>query len=468
MSTTTARPASRWATAVAGAKVIGGIYRDRALTAYAARVQKDLAARLGLAEYQADPYPIYDQIRDQGPLAPTRLGNLISATHAVCSEIVRSRSFVVFRPEQAADDPLPREMLDLSLLEMDPPEHTRLRRLVAPAFTPRRMAKYETLVAQRIGELLDAVDPHAGFDLVSEFAAPLPIAVISALLGVPDVDEKAFAAYGATLATALDGISSVGHLRRLLQAQSQLRQIFADLFERRASDPRDDIVSALLAEQNEEVTPALLGPLCRLLLVAGFETTVNAIGNGVRALLANPDQWQMLVEDPDRAPAVVEEVLRYDPPVQVTARAARDATEVAGVPGPAVRPQCCCSRGPIGIRRRTRRRTASTSPAGPGLITSRSPAASTTAWAPRWRGSSWPQPFGHWPSAYPLCDSPEPWGCSARPLSTGLKACRWRPEAVGSAGAHFIPAGQFRKRTLKRALRRQSRRAEREPRAGRR
>jgi cytochrome P450 len=332
MSTTTARPASRWATAVAGAKVIGGIYRDRALTAYAARVQKDPVARLALAEYQADPYPIYDQIRDQGPLAPTRLGNLISATHAVCSEIVRSRSFVVFRPEQAADDPLPREMLDLSLLEMDPPEHTRLRRLVAPAFTPRRMAKYEILVAQRIGELLDAVDPHAGFDLVSEFAAPLPIAVISALLGVPDVDEKAFAAYGATLATALDGISSVGHLRRLLHAQSQLRQIFADLFERRTSDPRDDIVSALLAEQNEEVTPALLGPLCRLLLVAGFETTVNAIGNGVRALLANPDQWQMLVEDPDRAPAVVEEVLRYDPPVQVTARAARDATEVAGVP----------------------------------------------------------------------------------------------------------------------------------------
>jgi hypothetical protein len=225
MSTTTARPASRWATAVAGAKVIGGIYRDRALTAYAARVQKDPAARLGLAEYQADPYPIYDQIRTRGPLAPTRLGNLISATHAVCSEIVRSRSFVVFRPEQAADDPLPREMLDLSLLEMDPPEHTRLRRLVAPAFTPRRMAKYEILVAQRIGELLDAVDPHAGFDLVSEFAAPLPIAVISALLGVPDVDEKAFAAYGATLATALDGISSVGHLRRLLHAQSQLRQI---------------------------------------------------------------------------------------------------------------------------------------------------------------------------------------------------------------------------------------------------
>lgn len=312
--------------------MVGGIYRDRAMNSHAARIRKDPVALLGLARNQADPYPIFDQIRQRGPLSLTRQGNLMSATHAVCSEIARSRTFVVFRPEQPSDDPLPREMLDLSLLEMDPPEHTRLRRLVAPAFTPRRMAGYELLVERRIGELLDAVDPDAGFDLVSDFASPLPIAVISALLGVREADEKAFAAYGATLATALDGISSLGHLRRLLRAQQQLRLIFSDLFERRVADPQDDIVSALLAEQDEAITPALLGPLCRLLLVAGFETTVNAIGNGVRALLANPEQWQLLVEDPDRAPAVVEEVLRYDPPVQVTARAARDDTEVAGVP----------------------------------------------------------------------------------------------------------------------------------------
>ncbi|HEY5786398.1 MAG TPA: cytochrome P450 [Microlunatus sp.] len=332
MSSSVARPSPRWAAALAGTKVIGGIYRDRVMTAYAARIQKDPVARLGLAPHQADPYPVYDQIRARGPLTATRQGNLVSATHAVCSEVVRSRAFVVFRPEEPKEDRVPREMMDLSLLEMDPPEHSRLRRLVAPAFTPRRMASYEILVERRIGELLDAVDPDAGFDLVSDFASPLPIAVISALLGVPDADEKAFAAYGATLATALDGISSIGHLRRLLHAQKQLRQIFTDLFARRAADPQDDIVSALLAEQDEAITPAVLGPLCRLLLVAGFETTVNAIGNGVRALLADPEQWQLLVEDPDRAPAVVEEVLRYDPPVQLTARAARDDTEVAGVP----------------------------------------------------------------------------------------------------------------------------------------
>ncbi len=329
MSTTAGR---RWATAVTGAKVIGGIYRDRVVAAYAARVRQDPVAQLGLPAYQADPYPLYDRIRALGPLTETSQGNLMSATHAVCSEVVRRRDFVVFRPELPGDDPLPREMLDLSLLEMDPPEHTRLRRLAAPAFTPRRMAGYEVLVERRIDELLDAVDPRAGFDLVGDFASPLPIAVITALLGVPDVDEKAFASYGATLATALDGISSIGHLRRLLHAQRELRAVFADLFARRAVDPADDIVSALLTEQSAEITPEVLGPLCRLLLVAGFETTVNAIGNGVRALLADPEQWQLLVEDPDRAPDVVEEVLRYDPPVQVTARMAREDTEVAGIP----------------------------------------------------------------------------------------------------------------------------------------
>src|SRR6059058_862373 len=108
VSTSTARPTRRWATGAAGAKVIGGIYRDRALTGYAARVQKDPLARLRLAKYQDDPYPTYDQIRDAGPLIPTRFGDLVSASLAVCSEILRSRSFPVFRPEQAADDRLPR------------------------------------------------------------------------------------------------------------------------------------------------------------------------------------------------------------------------------------------------------------------------------------------------------------------------------------------------------------------------
>jgi len=320
------------AAARTGARIVGRMYAQRASAAYAARVRREPLARLGRPPYEGNPYPLYDLIRARGPISPTPLGNLVTASHGVGSEVVRSRTFRAFNAQQSAEDPTPRELLDLSLLEMNPPEHTRLRRLVAPAFTPRRMAAYERLVEARVSSLLDGVDARAGFDLVRDFATPLPIAVITELLGVEGVDGDVLAGYGSTLATALDGVHSVGQLRRLAQTQRQLRELFATLFARRASDPGDDIVSALLAAEDDQITTAELAALCRLLLVAGFETTVNAIGNGVRALLADPEQWQLLVGDPSRAPAVVEEVLRYDTAVQITARLASADTELAGVP----------------------------------------------------------------------------------------------------------------------------------------
>jgi cytochrome P450 len=322
---------SRFRAAVSGGRFVAGIYRERAVSAYAAHIKKDPLARLGLPAHQADPYPIYDLLRDRGPMETTRLGNWVSASHPVCQQVLRSRQFAVKGEEPSGDDPVPRDMLDLSLLALNPPEHTRLRRLVAPAFTPRRMAVYEALVDQRMRTILDGADTRNGFDLVADFATPVPIAVISELLGVPDVDSDAFARYGATIAGALDGVRSVGHLRRLIHAQNQLTRIFDDLFRLRREEPRDDLVSALAAQQDDEITADVLMPLCRLLLLAGFETTVNAIGNGVRAFLANPEQWRLLVQDPSRAPEAVEEVLRLDPPVQVTARVALADLELGGV-----------------------------------------------------------------------------------------------------------------------------------------
>lgn len=310
---------SRLATARAGARFVGGIYWTRLSSAYAARVRREPMAQMRWAVNQADPYPLYDRFRSRGPMELTRLGNWVSASHGVCQEVLRSRRFAVAGDEPGADAPVAPELLDLSLLTMNPPAHTRLRRLVAPAFTPRRMGGYATSIEHRMQALLDGVDTEGGFDLVSEVAEPLPIAVISELLGIPDVDAAAFATYGSTIGGALDGVRSVGHLRRLVHAQSQLTRIFDDLFRLRTDDPRDDLVSALVAQSDDDTADALM-PLCRLLLLAGFETTVNAIGNGIRALLANPDQWRLLVEDPGLAPQVVEEVLRYDPPVQLTAR----------------------------------------------------------------------------------------------------------------------------------------------------
>jgi cytochrome P450 len=316
-------------TAVQAAKFLSGMYRERARISYWAHVRGDLFSRLILPNHHTDPYQIYEEMRAQGPMLPTRLGNYTTTSHRLCNEVLRSRKFAV-KPEDGSEDLANQAGLDLSLLELNPPDHTRIRRLAAPAFTPRRMAGYVELVDQAIQGLLDQSERERGFDLMTNFASPLPIAVVTHLLGLPN-DPERFRRLGSTIARALDGIWSLGQARMLAAADAELRTTFAELLDRRRADPGNDLVSALVAEQGKEITAAELSALVRLLLIAGFETTVNAIGNGMRWLLADREQWELLVKDPDLAPAVVEEVLRFDPPVQQTARVARKPTEVGEV-----------------------------------------------------------------------------------------------------------------------------------------
>ena len=315
--------------AVQAAKFLSGMYRERARILYWAHVRGDLFSRLVLPNHHTDPYQIYEEMRAQGPMLPTRLGNYTTTSHALCSEVLRSRKFAV-RPEDGSEDLANQAGLDLSLLELNPPDHTRIRRLAAPAFTPRRMASYVELVDQAIQGLLDECEREREFDLMTSFASPLPIAVVTHLLGLPN-DPERFRRLGSTIARALDGIWSLGQARVLAGADAELRTTFTVLLDRRRTDPGSDLVSALVAEQGKEITAAELSALVRLLLIAGFETTVNAIGNGMRWLLADREQWELLVKDPGLAPAVVEEVLRFDPPVQQTARVARRPTDVGDV-----------------------------------------------------------------------------------------------------------------------------------------
>jgi cytochrome P450 len=247
----------------------------------------------------------------------------------LCNEVLRSRKFGP-RPDDGSEDLANQTGLDLSLLDLNPPDHTRIRRLAAPAFTPRRITGYATLVDQALQQQLDQCERDREFDLMSSFASPLPIAVMTHLLGLPN-DPARFRRLGSTIAQALDGIWSLRQARTLAAADAELRTTVAELLDHRASDPGDDLVSALVAEQGPAITPTELAALVRLLLIAGFETTVNAIGNGMRWLLANRDQWELLIEDTSRAPAVVEEVLRFDPPVQQTARVAHEPVEVGDV-----------------------------------------------------------------------------------------------------------------------------------------
>lgn len=293
-----------------------GIYTNRAQIAYAGLVKNDLLSQLHLPIGQANPHAVYERMRARGPVLPTRVGNLSTTSYQVCQQVLRSRAFGVTDPGA----PRPGEdVLDLSLLALNPPDHGRLRRLAAPAFTPRRMTGYETIVEGAIDRLLDQLAGQHSFELVSAFASPLPIAVITQMLGLADEPER-LRRVGATLASALDGVQSISHAVKLFVADREMRATFDELLTRAAREPGDDLTSVLVAQQGDVISATELTSLVGLLLLAGFETTVNAIGNGVRALLANREQWELLVADPSRAEAVVEEVLRYDPPVQQTAR----------------------------------------------------------------------------------------------------------------------------------------------------
>ena len=193
------------------------------------------------------------------------------------------------------------------------------------------MATYRDRIEQTVGRLLDQAAAAGEFDLVSQFAAPLPIAVITDLLGVPDANAEEFARYGASIGSALDGIKGLRHAAELQASQAALEKLFNGLFELRRREPADDIVSALVAAEGDQIRPGEMLPMCVLLLVAGFETTVNLIGNAVLALLDHPDQWAALCADPEGlARAAVEETLRWDPPVQRTARIALETVELEG------------------------------------------------------------------------------------------------------------------------------------------
>jgi cytochrome P450 len=303
-----------------------GLYRERAGVLLAGYVQRDQVALLALAPGRTNPYAIYDRIRARGTLVPTRVADWATPSHRVCSAVLRDRRFGVrLEDELAADD------LDMSLLTMNPPDHTRLRRLIQPAFSPKIVAGYAGRIERTVGGLLDAAAAAGEFDLISDFAAVLPIAVITDLLGIPDADSAYFARIGAIIGSAIGGVRSLRHAARLQESADALERLFAGLFELRRREPQDDIVSRIVAAEGTQIMPSEMQSLCALLLVAGFETTVNAIGNGVLALLAHPDQWHALCADPaGLAPRAVSEALRFDPPVQLTERLALEPMELEG------------------------------------------------------------------------------------------------------------------------------------------
>lgn len=290
----------------------------------------DLVSSLFLHEHIDDPYPLYERMRERGPIYRSRMGVHAVTSHALCSTVLRDPAFARrneggAQPDQSGPDD------SESFLDGELSDHMRWRRLVAPAFRQAKIGEYRRRTEEVAHRLLDAALAKGEFDLVTDYASPLPITVISELLGLSDVDVHRFAHYGFVTGKAIDGIRSVRQAREFRHAAAELDEIFKDLVRRRLDEPGDDLVSELLREHGGERLPEreIVGT-CQLLLTAGFETTTNLVSNAVQRLLGDRPQWDKLIGDPDLAAATAEESLRFDPPVQYSIRVARDAFELGG------------------------------------------------------------------------------------------------------------------------------------------
>jgi pimeloyl-[acyl-carrier protein] synthase len=288
-------------------------------------------------QFVADPYPTYHRLRAEDPVHRSPLGFWILTRYDDVVAVLRDPRFAkeAIAAFVAARFGKPVPAIGLSMLDRDPPDHTRLRGLVNKAFTPRVVEALRPRIQQIVDELLQRLVGAGAMDLIEDFAYPLPVTVICEMLGVPVADHERFKGWGLDIARGLDAIllppdSEVA--RRSLASRHALADYFRELIAKRRSAPRGDLLSALIAaeEAGDKLSEDELLATCILLLVAGHETTVNLIGNGTLALLRHPDQLRRLREDPGLIASAVEELLRYDGPVQRTARIPSEDVTIRG------------------------------------------------------------------------------------------------------------------------------------------
>jgi cytochrome P450 len=289
-------------------------------------------------DFVADPYPMYHRLRAEDPVHHSPLGFWVLTRYPDVMAMLRDprlikepiAAFVAARFGVAVPPGL-----GLSMLDRDPPDHTRLRGLVSKAFTPRALEGLRPHIQQIVDGLLDEAQRRGSMDLIEEFAYPLPVRVICEMLGVPVKDHERFKQWGLDIARGLDAImlppdSEVAV--RSIAGRRALSNYFRELIAERRAAPRDDMLSALIAaeEAGDKLNEDELLATCILLLVAGHETTVNLIGNGTLALLRHPAELRKLRDHPGLIGSAVEELLRFDGPVQRTARIPSEDITIGG------------------------------------------------------------------------------------------------------------------------------------------
>jgi cytochrome P450 len=310
------------------------------------RSSRPEAVNMGSRQFKANPYPFYARLRAEAPVfrvtLPTRETAWLLTRYGDVALVLKDERFIKNRsnaltPEQEANQVWVRKLfqsrwlkaLQLSMLHLDPPDHTRLRALVSKAFTPRLIEQMRERIQALTDELLDKVEARGRMDVIRDYALPLPTMIIAEMLGLPVEDRHKFHRWSRALF-----VSSTWEVLKAIPSILALLHYLRKIIKKRRANPKDDLVSALaLAEEAGDTMSEdeLLGMVC-LLLVAGHETTVNLIGNGMLALLEHPTQMEKLRKDPALIKSAVEELLRYTSPVEsATERYAREDVTIAGV-----------------------------------------------------------------------------------------------------------------------------------------
>ena len=299
--------------------------------------------------FRVDPYPVYKRLLEQEPVHQSSFGFVVLSRYDDHVAVLRDHKHWSSDGSNAKDAETQlaalrailgeeASILDetpLPFLFQDPPDHTRLRGLVNKAFTPRVVENLRPRIQEVVDGLLDAVAGKGSMEVVEELAYPLPVTIICEMLGAPVEDQQKFKDWSREIARSLDPdiVLPPDVLRRRFQAIRAFREYIRGLVRERRQAPREDMISGLIAaeEAGQQLTEEEILTTCTLLLVAGHETTVNLIGNGVLQLLRHPDQLAKLQGDPSLAGDAVEEVLRFDPPVQMNLRIALEDRQFDGV-----------------------------------------------------------------------------------------------------------------------------------------
>jgi cytochrome P450 len=285
-------------------------------------------------EFRADPYPFYDLLRENAPVFYWEEWGLWFLTrYDDCNNLLRDnclgRGELTSFPD--AEKAL-WEMMSKWMLTQDPPDHTRLRGLVHKAFTPRIVEQMRNEIQAITDSLLDKVQADGRMDIIADLAYPLPVTVIARMFDVPEKDYALFHGWSNALARSLDYTDDPNVYIAATKAAEEFTAYLRELVAERRNHLGEDLLSALIQakEAGDSLTEAELFATCTLLLTAGHETTINLIGNGTLALLRHPEQMARLKENPGLMKTAVEELLRYDSPVQATARVVYEEVEVGG------------------------------------------------------------------------------------------------------------------------------------------